>query len=125
MTPLPLIDVTVASAYVEGQSDPDANRFVFAYTVRITNHEGRPCQLLSRHWVITDGAGDVEEVRGKGVVGQQPRLSAQESFEYTSGAVLKTPVGAMHGEYEFVTDEGESFQVPIPAFSLYVPSAVH
>ena len=125
MTPIPNIEITVVTVYVDGQSDPQANRFVFAYTIRITNRATQPSQLLNRHWIITDGAGEVEEVRGEGVVGQQPRLAPGESFEFTSGAVLKTPVGAMQGEYEFADDLGNLFQIPIPAFSLFVPNAVH
>ena len=119
------IEISVKTLYVDGQSEPNDNRYVFAYTITITNHDQTPSQLLNRHWVITDAAGEVEEVRGAGVVGEQPRLAPGESFEYTSGAILKTPVGAMHGEYEFIDDNGQLFEVPIPAFSLYVPNVVH
>ena len=110
---------------MEGQSEPDQQRYVFAYTINITNHGPNTCQLLNRHWVITDATGEVEEVRGPGVVGKQPRLASGESFEYTSGAILKTPVGAMYGEYEFIGEDGVLFEAPIPAFSLYVPNLVH
>ena len=119
------IEVKVTTAYVEAQSDPHQERYVFAYYITIANHGGAPCQLLNRHWIISDASGGVEEVRGEGVVGQQPRLEPGQAFEYTSGAILKTPVGAMHGEYEFVDDDGERFEVEIPPFSLSMPNLVH
>ncbi len=119
------IDVDVTTQYVEGQSDPSDDRYVFAYTITITNRGAAPSQLLNRHWIITDASGGVEEVRGEGVIGQQPRLAAGESFQYTSGAILKTPVGAMQGEYEFVDDEGRSFDVPIAPCTLSMPNLVH
>jgi ApaG protein len=125
MLDLPNIEISVATQYLETQSEPDSDRYAFAYTITITNHSNTTNQLLNRHWVITDGVGEVEEVRGEGVVGQQPRLKTGESFRYTSGAILKTPVGAMQGEYEFVGDSGEAFEVEIPAFSLSVPNLVH
>ena len=98
---------------------------MFAYNITITNGGHAPCQLLNRHWIISDASGGVEEVRGEGVVGQQPRLEPGQAFEYTSGAILKTPVGSMHGEYEFVTDDGEKFEAEIAAFSLSMPNLVH
>ena len=98
---------------------------MFSYTITIANHGSAPSQLLNRHWIISDAAGGVEEVRGEGVVGQQPRLLPGQAFEYTSGAILKTPVGSMHGEYEFVDDNGEHFEVPIAPFSLSMPNVVH
>lgn len=119
------IKIEVRTAHVDAQSEPDENRYVFAYTIRITNLSSGTHQLLNRHWVITDASGEVEEVRGEGVVGQQPKLGPGEHFEYTSGAVLKTPVGSMQGEYEFMSSEGQLFLVPIEAFSLFVPSMVH
>ena len=119
------IAVTVAVQYVDAESDPARDRYVFAYTITISNHGAAPGQLLNRHWLITDAAGQVEEVRGPGVVGQQPRLEPGQSFRYTSGAILKTPVGAMQGEYEFTDDNGEHFEVPIPPFSLSMPHLVH
>ena len=119
------IDISVATRYVEEQSDPGGERYVFAYTIEITNNLDFPSQLLNRHWIITNGSGKVEEVRGEGVVGQQPRLLPGQGFRYTSGAVLETPVGAMQGEYEFTDDAGRRFEVAIPVFSLSVPSAVH
>ena len=120
-----MINIDVQTQYVASQSEPDNERFVFAYTITITNGGQAQCQLLNRHWIITDATGDVEEVQGEGVVGQKPSLAPGESFQYTSGAVLKTPVGSMHGEYEFVDVQGERFFAPIPAFSLSVPNLVH
>jgi len=119
------IEVKVSTSYVEAQSSPEQERYVFAYTITISNHDSSPHQLLNRHWIITDASGRVEEVRGEGVVGQQPRLLPGESFQYTSGAVLKTPVGAMQGSYEFVGDNGRRFDVPIAPFSLSMPNVVH
>ncbi|MEQ9451336.1 MAG: Co2+/Mg2+ efflux protein ApaG [Pseudomonadales bacterium] len=120
------IEISVVSQYVEAQSEPSADRYVFAYTIEISNHGEQTCQLLNRHWVITDGTGSVEEVRGEGVVGKQPTLAPGESFKYTSGAILKTPVGTMQGSYEFSeVAAGALFDVPIQVFSLTVPSMVH
>ena len=119
------IEIKVRTEFVDGQSEPSSERFVFAYTITITNLGDVPVTLLNRHWVITNGAGEVEEVRGEGVVGQQPRLLPQQGFEYTSGAILKTPVGAMQGEYEFTTDAGEKFEAPIAPFTLSMPNLVH
>ena len=119
------IEVKVTTAYVEAQSDPLQDRYVFAYNITITNRSDFPCRLLNRHWIISDASGGVEEVRGEGVVGQQPRLEPGQAFEYTSGAILKTPVGSMHGEYEFVTDGGERFEAEISPFSLSMPNLVH
>jgi ApaG protein len=118
-------EVRVETQYVERESDPAAHRYVFAYTITISNHGDRAAQLLNRHWWITDGHGVVREVEGPGVVGLQPRIPPEQSFRYTSGAVLETPVGAMHGHYEFQRDDGERFLVPIPLFSLNLPSMVH
>jgi len=120
-----MIDISVATQYVEDQSQPDSDRYVFAYTITITNNGASPSQLLRRHWVITDAVGETEEVRGEGVIGKQPRLRPGESFQYTSGAILRTPVGAMHGEYEFEDEQGRLFDVPIPPFSLSLPNMVH
>ena len=125
MEPKADIEVVVKTFYVEGQSDPDDERYVFAYTIHISNRGGVACQLINRHWIITDGRGETEEVRGEGVVGKQPRLAAGETFEYTSGAILKTPVGAMQGSYEFRDDTGNLFDVPIAPFSLSMPNVVH
>lgn len=117
--------IGVATRYVEGESDPGAQRFVFAYTITISNEGGIPAQLLNRHWVITDGNGEVKEVEGPGVVGKQPLIEPGQSFRYTSGCVLPTPVGTMHGEYEFRREDDSRFHVPIPAFSLVLPSMIH
>jgi ApaG protein len=115
------INVTVKPVYLEDQSAPDRNRFVWAYHVRIENRGGETVQLRNRHWKITDGRGQVQEVRGPGVVGEQPVLGPGESFEYTSGTPLPTPSGIMVGSYQMETPGGESFWVRIPAFSLDSP----
>jgi ApaG protein len=115
------INVTVKPFYLEDQSAPDQNRFVWAYHVRIENQGGETVQLRNRHWKITDGRGQVQEVRGPGVVGEQPVLGPGESFEYTSGTPLPTPSGIMVGSYEMETPGGESFWVRVPAFSLDSP----
>ncbi|MFQ3346445.1 MAG: ApaG protein [Candidatus Azotimanducaceae bacterium] len=119
------IQVNVESQYLEDQSDPEAQRFVFGYTITIKNNTQQSSQLLNRHWTITDGQGQVEEVTGPGVIGQQPWLKPGEAFRYSSGAILKTPVGSMQGSYEFQTDEGVKVDVPIPIFSLLVPNSLH
>ena len=119
------IEVAVSTEYLPDQSDPDTEQYAFAYTITIANRGSEPGQLLNRHWLITDATGHTEEVRGPGVVGEQPRLGPGEAYSYTSGAVLKTPVGAMEGSYEFVRDDQTPFQVPIPAFSLSVSNMVH
>jgi ApaG protein len=115
------IRVVVKSVYVPEQSIPMSHRYVFAYTVRISNEGKKAAQLLNRHWVITHGSGRVEEVRGPGVVGAQPRLEPGQHFEYTSGCVLSTPHGTMHGTYEMKRDDGVSFQATIAPFSLSMP----
>lgn len=115
------IDIDVTTRYLEDQSDPEANRFVFAYTIRITNRSRQTAQLRRRHWVITDSNGKVQEVRGDGVVGEQPTLTPGASFQYTSGAMIETPVGAMQGSYEMAGDEGQPFDAPIAPFTLAVP----
>jgi ApaG protein len=115
------IRVVVSSAYVPEQSMPRERRYVFAYTIRISNEGRAPAQLVSRHWVITHGTGHVEEVRGPGVVGATPRLAPGQSFEYTSGCVLTTPHGTMHGTYEMKRDDGATFNAAIAPFSLSMP----
>lgn len=115
------IEVTVRSRYLAEQSAPDQGRYVFAYTVAIANHGERTAQLRTRHWVITDGRGTIEEVRGDGVVGEQPRLAPGQQFQYTSGCVLKTPIGTMHGSYQMQRDDGDAFDAEIAAFSLVAP----
>ena len=119
------IEVAVQTHYVVEQSSPEEEQYAFVYTITITNHSSVPSQLLNRHWIITDGRGDVQEVKGPGVVGQQPWLGEGEQFTYTSGAVLKTPVGAMQGSYQFRNDAGELFDAPIGVFSLRVAGMVH
>lgn len=115
------IEVTVKPFYLEEQSEPEQNHYVFAYHVRIQNNGGDTVQLMNRHWQITDGFGRMQEVRGPGVVGEQPVLSPGEAFEYTSGCPLNTPSGIMVGSYEMETAEGQRFNVDVPAFSLDSP----
>jgi len=119
------IRVDVETAYVSTQSDPGENRFVFSYTITIRNQGGLPAKLLSRHWVITDSNGKVQEVRGEGVVGEQPHIKPGDGYRYSSGAVLETPVGSMHGAYQMINDEGESFDAPIAPFRLAMPGVLH
>lgn len=119
------IRIGVATDYVDDQSAPDDGRYVFAYTITIENLGVLPAKLLSRHWVITDANGKVQEVSGDGVVGEQPHLNPGETFRYSSGAVLETPVGAMQGSYRMKADNGLSFDAPIPAFTLAVPGVLH
>ena len=117
--------VEVETAYIPEQSDPDQQRYVFSYTITIRNYGSVPSKLLTRHWIITDANGKVEEVKGEGVVGEQPYLKPNEGFRYTSGTVLETPVGSMQGSYHLVADDGVEFDAPIPAFSLSVPNFLH
>lgn len=117
--------VTVQPRYLADQSDPAEQQYIFAYTIRITNSGSEPAQLISRHWIITDGNQQEQEVRGLGVVGQQPLLQPGESFEYTSGCPLSTPVGTMRGTYHCVGDNGMPFEVPVPEFVLAVPRTLH
>jgi ApaG protein len=119
------IEVSVSSDYLLEQSQPSAERYVFAYTVTIHNRGQAPARLLNRHWIIADANGKVQEVRGKGVVGEQPHLKPGESFRYTSGTVIETPVGSMHGSYEMEADDGTRFEAPIPPFSLAIPMSLH
>lgn len=119
------IHVDVHTRFVEGQSDPAADRFVFAYTITIRNEGSVSAQLMSRHWIITDANGNVREVRGAGVVGEQPNIQPGEGFQYSSGAVLETPVGTMHGSYQMVTADGVAFDAAIKPFSLAIPGCVH
>jgi ApaG protein len=119
------VTVVPKSTYVEDQSDPAKNQYVFAYTITLTNTGNVPVQLVSRHWVITDANSKVIEVKGLGVVGQQPQLKPGESFEYTSGTHLETAVGTMRGTYQMVADDGKEFDAPIPPFTLSVPRVLH
>jgi ApaG protein len=119
------INIAVRVNYLADQSDEDDDRFVFAYTVTLTNGGDSTVQLLSRHWVITDSNHQVQEVRGKGVVGEQPVLKPGQSFEYSSGTVLATQVGTMRGSYRMVTEDGTEFDAPIPEFVLSIPRVLH
>jgi len=119
------IRIHVATDYIDDQSEPDADRYVFAYTITISNNGEMPATLMSRHWIITDANGKVQEVNGDGVVGEQPYLQPGERFRYSSGAVLETPVGAMQGLYRMETDTGSTFDAPIEPFTLAVPGLLH
>ncbi len=119
------IRVSVSSVYVPEQSAPKSGRYVFAYTVKIANEGPQTAQLKTRHWVITDGNGKVEEVRGPGVVGQQPLLRPGENFEYTSGCVLQTPRGEMRGTYQMYRPNGTTFDAAIGAFALSLPYSLN
>jgi ApaG protein len=119
------IRVTARSEFVPEQSEEEAARYVFAYTITITNVGTVAAQLVSRHWRITDANNEVQEVRGLGVVGEQPLLKPNESFEYTSGTALATPVGTMSGSYQMVAEDGVRFEAPIAPFTLSVPRVLH
>lgn len=119
------VSVEVETSYLEDQSEPREHRFVFAYTITIRNDGSVPAKLLTRHWIITDANGQRKEVRGDGVVGEQPHLQPGQGFRYSSGAVIETPVGAMEGSYEMIDDSGQRFAAPIPAFRLAMPGLLH
>lgn len=119
------ITVTAAPQYVPDQSDPDAERYVFAYTITLENTGTVTAQLISRHWLITDGNSNVQEVRGLGVIGEQPLLRPGEKYEYTSGCQLDTPVGVMRGTYQMMAEDGTAFEAEIPAFTLSIPRVLH
>ena len=119
------IRIDVRTAYLERQSSPAEDVFAFTYTITIRNDGAVPAQLVSRHWIITDADGHVQEVRGPGVVGKQPLIHPGESFEYSSGAVIATPVGSMRGSYHMVDQAGRKFEAPIAAFTLAMPGALH
>lgn len=119
------IDIDVATSYIDEQSEPDSGRYVFAYTITISNSGDVAAQLISRHWIITDANGKVQEVNGDGVVGEQPHLNPGEEFRYSSGAVLETPVGAMQGLYRMEADDGFAFDAPIAPFTLAVPGLLN
>jgi len=119
------IQIDVATQYLSDQSLPAENRFVFAYTITITHHRHEAVRLLSRYWRITDADNHVQEVRGDGVIGEQPLIASGGSYRYSSGAMLATPIGTMEGSYQMVTDTGESFEAPIRAFSLARPGMLH
>lgn len=119
------ISVDVKPAYIAEQSDPNYNRYVFSYTVTIKNTGNISAKLLTRHWIITDGDGETQEVKGEGVVGENPHLKPGENFRYTSGTMMKTPIGTMHGSYQMIADDGVNFNAEIPSFSLNVPKMLH
>jgi ApaG protein len=119
------IRVNVETSYVPDQSDPGSQRYVFSYTITILNEGKEPARLLRRHWLITDANGKVQEVRGDGVVGEQPHLQPGQGFRYSSGAILETPVGTMQGSYSMETDQGAHFDAPIAPFRLAMPGILH
>ncbi len=119
------IRIQVTTNYIDEQSEPNFHRYVFAYTITITNDGDVPARLISRHWIITDANGKVQEVIGDGVVGEQPHLKPGEVFRYSSAAVLETPVGSMQGLYRMEADNGDNFDAPIAPFTLAVPGVLH
>lgn len=119
------IGVKTRPQYLADQSEPENEQYVFAYTITITNTGEVTAQLISRHWIITDASEQVQEVRGQGVVGNQPVLKPGESFQYTSGCALKTPVGTMKGSYQMVAEDGTQFDADIPEFTLAIPRTLH
>ncbi len=125
VTQQPKISVKVVSSFIETQSDVEQGRYVFTYTVTIQNVGTIPAKLLTRHWIITDSNGKVQEVRGEGVVGKQPYLRPGEGFQYTSGTMLETPVGTMQGSYQMVGDDGSLFDAEIKPFTLSMPRVLH
>jgi ApaG protein len=119
------IEIHPMPQFIPEQSDPENDRYIFAYTITIKNVGSVPAQLVSRHWIITDGHNEVQEVRGLGVVGKQPLLQPGESFQYTSGSSLTTPIGTMKGTYQMVAEDGTHFEAEIPEFVLASPRALH
>lgn len=119
------IDVDVETQYIEEQSSPDEDRYIFSYTITISNTGKVAAKLLTRHWMINDANGNVQEVHGEGVVGEKPYLRPGDSFQYTSGTVIETPVGSMGGSYQMLTDNGLTFDAEIPVFTLSRPNALH
>lgn len=119
------LSVQVQPRYLEEQSEPEERRYLFVYTVTIRNTGEVTAQLVSRHWIITDADGQIDEVRGPGVVGEQPVLRPGQAFQYTSGCPLSTPVGSMHGSYQCIAEDGTAFETPIPEFVLSVPRTLH
>ncbi|MBU0499009.1 MAG: Co2+/Mg2+ efflux protein ApaG [Gammaproteobacteria bacterium] len=119
------IQVNVRTQYLKEQSSPEEGRYVFSYAIRISNRGSLSARLLNRHWIITDSDGRVEEVRGRGVVGEQPSIEPGSEFEYRSGTVLKTPVGSMEGSYGMVAEDGARFDARVAAFTLAVPNLIH
>lgn len=125
MTSVNPIEVSVKTHYIADQSDPTDHRFVYAYTITIRNQSDIPTKLISRHWLITNGNNAVQEVRGDGVVGEQPHLGPGDEYTYTSGVVLETEYGTMEGSYQMVTDDGDTFDAKVPTFALVPPHAIH
>ena len=119
------IDIEVETSYMAEHSEPDEDRYVFAYTITLVNKGSISATLLSRHWIITDSENHIEEVEGDGVVGEQPTLQPGEGFRYTSGTVIETPVGTMHGIYRMVAEDGQTFDTNIPEFVLSAPRVLH
>lgn len=119
------IQIDVRTIYLPGQSAPEEDRYVFAYTITITNSGLVPARLMTRHWIITDANDRIREVQGEGVVGEQPYLLPGTSFQYTSGTILETPVGTMKGSYQMIADDGTSFDAEIPLFTLSIPRTLH
>ncbi len=119
------IEVQVETDYIQEQSIPEKNRYVFAYTITITNIGSMPAKLLRRHWIITDANNKIQEVHGDGVIGEQPHLKPGQSFRYTSGTMLETPVGCMEGTYNMIADDELEFDAAIPVFSLATPHTLH
>ena len=118
-------EISVETRFMASESDPAESRYLFAYTITIANRGDEPAQLRNRYWLITNGDGEQQEVRGPGVVGNQPRIAPGEAFRYTSACPLDTEVGVMQGHYEFRNDHGEHFEIAIPPFSLHTPNAIH
>ncbi|HSW52199.1 MAG TPA: Co2+/Mg2+ efflux protein ApaG [Sulfuricaulis sp.] len=119
------IQIDVRTSYLPGQSEPGQNRYVFAYTITITNAGSVPARLVTRHWIIIDANEQKREVHGEGVVGEQPYLLPGTSFQYTSGTILETPVGTMQGSYQMIADDGTAFDAEIPSFTLSIPRTLH
>jgi ApaG protein len=119
------IRVDVETQYMPDQSDPGSQRFVFSYTITVRNEGAEPARLMRRHWLITDGNGKVMEVRGDGVLGEQPHLKPGQELRYSSGTIIETPVGTMHGSYQMETDAGTHFDAPIAPFRLAMPGILH
>ncbi|MEK9647607.1 MAG: Co2+/Mg2+ efflux protein ApaG [Gammaproteobacteria bacterium] len=119
------IEINTKTKYLEMQSEPGKNSYAFSYTITIINHRSEPVRLLNRHWIITDQNNKVEEVTGKGVVGQQPLIQPGDTFEYSSGTIIGSEIGDMRGSYTMKTDSGELFEAPIPLFVLAIPNMIH
>ena len=119
------IEINASTNYLEKQSDPAKNSFAFSYTITIINNRDEPVRLLDRHWIITDQNNKVDEVRGEGVVGQKPLINPGDSFQYSSGTIISSKIGDMHGSYTMETETGDKFEAPIPLFVLAVPNMIH